>query len=92
MHLDPAPHPGYLIRIVDDSLTATSPDSCISYAPLESEVGRLPLASQGGAFEEDSVGDWYFCLPIACPMKPSLAPCEAVGIDLGSSRQQRVGA
>jgi putative transposase len=38
---------------------------------------------KSGCFTEDSVGDWFLCLPVACPEVPSVAPGEAVGLDLG---------
>jgi putative transposase len=36
-----------------------------------------------GCFTEDSVGDWFLCLPVAYSVVPSVAPREAVGLDLG---------
>ncbi len=36
-----------------------------------------------GCFAQDAVGDWYLCIPVQIAAKPSLAPREAVGIDLG---------
>jgi IS605 OrfB family transposase len=36
-----------------------------------------------GCFTEDSVGDWFLCLPVAHSEMPSVAPCEEVGLDLG---------
>jgi putative transposase len=36
-----------------------------------------------GCFTEDSVGDWFLCLPVAFSEVPSVAPGEAVGLDLG---------
>jgi IS605 OrfB family transposase len=36
-----------------------------------------------GCFSEDSCGDWWLCLPVEYLVKQSIAPLEAVGIDLG---------
>ncbi|MGC2033030.1 MAG: transposase, partial [Steroidobacteraceae bacterium] len=36
-----------------------------------------------GSFAQDSVGDWWLCLPIEQAVEPSVAPHEAVGLDLG---------
>jgi putative transposase len=38
---------------------------------------------QGGCFAQDAVGDWYLCLPVKMEAEESIAPREAVGIDLG---------
>jgi putative transposase len=38
---------------------------------------------QGGCFAQDAVGDWWLCLPVRMEAKESIAPQEAVGIDLG---------
>jgi len=38
---------------------------------------------QGGCFAQDAVGDWWLCLPVRGQAEPSVAPREAVGIDLG---------
>jgi len=38
---------------------------------------------KSGCFAQDSVGDWWLCLPVACETHDSVAPQEAVGIDLG---------
>jgi putative transposase len=38
---------------------------------------------QGGCFAQDAVGDWWLCLPVKQEAEESIAPCEAVGIDLG---------
>jgi len=38
---------------------------------------------QGGCFAQDAVGDWWLCLPVKLEAEPSIAPREAVGIDLG---------
>jgi IS605 OrfB family transposase len=36
-----------------------------------------------GCFAQDPVGDWWLCLPVERAVSPSVAPREAVGIDLG---------
>lgn len=36
-----------------------------------------------GCFAQDAVGDWWLCLPVQVPIQESVAPVEAVGIDLG---------
>jgi putative transposase len=38
---------------------------------------------KSGCFAQDSVGDWWLCLPVAQPVSPSVAPQPAVGLDLG---------
>jgi hypothetical protein len=38
---------------------------------------------QGGCFAQDAVGDWWLCLPVHVQVEESVAPLEAVGIDLG---------
>jgi len=38
---------------------------------------------QGGCFAQDAVGDWWLCLPVRMEAEQSIAPQEAVGIDLG---------
>jgi putative transposase len=38
---------------------------------------------KSGCFAQDSVGDWWLCLPIVRVVSQSLAPNEAVGLDLG---------
>ena len=38
---------------------------------------------QDGCFAQDAVGDWWLCLPVKVEAEPSIAPLEAVGIDLG---------
>ena len=38
---------------------------------------------QGGCFAQDAVGDWWLCLPVKLEAEVSVAPYEAVGIDLG---------
>jgi IS605 OrfB family transposase len=36
-----------------------------------------------GCFAQDAVGDWWLCLPVERAVSRSVAPREAVGIDLG---------
>jgi putative transposase len=38
---------------------------------------------QGGCFAQDAVGDWWLCLPVKVQAEETIAPQEAVGIDLG---------
>jgi putative transposase len=38
---------------------------------------------QHGCFAQDAVGDWWLCLPVEYTVERSVAPREAVGIDLG---------
>src|SRR5665213_2169297 len=38
---------------------------------------------QGGCFAQDALGDWWLCLPVNMEAEQSIAPLEAVGIDLG---------
>ena len=38
---------------------------------------------QQGCFARDAVGDWWLCLPVKVTVEPTVAPREAVGIDLG---------
>jgi putative transposase len=38
---------------------------------------------QGGCFAQDSVGDWWLCLPVKFEVEKSVAAYEAIGIDLG---------
>ncbi len=38
---------------------------------------------QGGCFAQDAVGEWWLCLPVKIKAEESVAPYEAVGIDLG---------
>jgi IS605 OrfB family transposase len=48
------------------------------------ERDRLEGATwKSGCFTQDSVGDWFLCLPVAYSEVPSLAPREEVGLDLG---------
>jgi putative transposase len=36
-----------------------------------------------GCFAQDSMGDWWLCLPVEMVIQPSDAPRDSVGIDLG---------
>jgi IS605 OrfB family transposase len=36
-----------------------------------------------GCFAQDAVGDWWLCLPVIVTAEQTVAPFEAVGIDLG---------
>lgn len=36
-----------------------------------------------GCFAQDTLGDWWLCLPVEVPVEQNVAPKEAVGIDLG---------
>jgi IS605 OrfB family transposase len=36
-----------------------------------------------GCFAQDSVGDWWLCLPVEVEVEQDVAPRESVGIDLG---------
>jgi putative transposase len=38
---------------------------------------------KSGCFTQDAVGDWWLCLPVQREVSQSVAPKEAVGIDLG---------
>lgn len=38
---------------------------------------------KSGCFAQDALGDWWLCLPVAREVSQSVAPREAVGIDLG---------
>jgi len=38
---------------------------------------------QGGCFAQDALGEWWLCLPVKIEAEESVAPFEAVGIDLG---------
>jgi putative transposase len=40
-------------------------------------------AWKAGCFAQDSVGDWWLCLPVAYEAQESIAAKEAVGLDLG---------
>ena len=41
------------------------------------------VAWKSGCFAQDAVGDWWLCLPVKRQVLQSVAPKEAVGIDLG---------
>ena len=53
---------------------------------------------QAGCFAQDAVGDWWLCLPVHMEAGQTVAPLEAVGIDLGlrdiavTSDEDRLGA
>jgi putative transposase len=48
------------------------------------ERARLEKAKwRDGCFAQDAVGDWWLCLPVQVEVHESVAPREAVGIDLG---------
>jgi putative transposase len=48
------------------------------------ETDRLKgVKWQGGCFAQDAVGDWWLCLPVHMEAEQTIAPLEAVGIDLG---------
>jgi IS605 OrfB family transposase len=36
-----------------------------------------------GCFAQDSIGEWWLCLPVECPARDTIAAKEAVGLDLG---------
>ncbi len=38
---------------------------------------------KSGCFAQDAVGDWWLCLPVETEVLQSIAPKEAVGLDLG---------
>jgi putative transposase len=38
---------------------------------------------QGGCFAQDALGEWWLCLPVKFEAECTIAPREAVGIDLG---------
>jgi IS605 OrfB family transposase len=38
---------------------------------------------KSGCFAQDAVGVWWLCMPVECPVERSVAPNEAVGLDLG---------
>jgi putative transposase len=38
---------------------------------------------RSGCFAQDAVGDWWLCLPVAHEVRQTVAPKQAVGIDLG---------
>jgi putative transposase len=39
-----------------------------------------------GCFTQDTIGDWWLCLPVEIPIEHSVAPCWKVGLDLGLKR------
>ena len=41
------------------------------------------LRFKDGCFAQDAVGNWWLCLPVRIETEPTVAPREAVGIDLG---------
>jgi putative transposase len=48
------------------------------------EKGRLEgVKWRDGCFAQDALGDWWLCLPVKQEAEQSIAPLEAVGIDLG---------
>jgi putative transposase len=48
------------------------------------ETERLEgIQWQGGCFAQDALGDWWLCLPVKMESEQTIAPQEAVGIDLG---------
>ena len=48
------------------------------------ERARLEQAKwRDGCFAQDAVGDWWLCLPVQVKLQETVAPGEAVGIDLG---------
>jgi putative transposase len=53
---------------------------------------------QGGCFAQDALGEWWLCLPVKMEADETVAPYEAVGIDLGlkdiavTSEGERLGA
>ena len=53
-------------------------------ALLRIERDRLEGVSwKSGCFAQDSVGDWWLCLPVQEALRETAAPKEAVGLDLG---------
>ena len=38
---------------------------------------------KSGCFAQDAVGDWWLCVPVAREVRQTVAPQEAVGLDLG---------
>jgi putative transposase len=38
---------------------------------------------KSGCFAQDAVGDWWLCMPVEYPVEQTIAPNEAVGLDLG---------
>jgi putative transposase len=48
------------------------------------EIQRLKgVKWQSGCFAQDAVGDWWLCLPVKVAAEETVAPNEAVGVDLG---------
>jgi len=48
------------------------------------EMKRLEgVKWQAGCFAQDALGDWWLCLAVKVEAQQSIAPLEAVGIDLG---------
>jgi putative transposase len=48
------------------------------------EANRLDgVQWRDSCFAQDAVGDWWLCLPVHVEVEQSIAPLEAVGIDLG---------
>ncbi len=48
------------------------------------ERARVEQAKwRDGCFAQDTVGDWWLCLPTQVQMQESVAPGESIGIDLG---------
>jgi putative transposase len=48
------------------------------------ETARLQgIKWQAGCFAQDAVGDWWLCLPVKVEAEETVAPLQAVGIDLG---------
>jgi putative transposase len=41
---------------------------------------------QGGCFAQDALGEWWLCLPVKFEAECTIAPREAVGIDLGITK------
>jgi putative transposase len=62
-------------------------DVCLRFAGKSFrvfETERLEgVKWQGGCFAQDAVGDWFLCLPVKLEAEETVAPYEAVGIDLG---------
>lgn len=48
------------------------------------DAGKLDgVTWKQGCFAQDAVGDWWLCLPVEYAVERTIAPREAVGIDLG---------
>jgi putative transposase len=41
------------------------------------------VSFKSGCFAQDAVGDWWLCVPVETATRPSYAPRQAVGLDLG---------